>query len=689
MLAAPDRNESSEPVASTCSLSSWSPSDIDLVAVNTIRFLAVDMVEAANSGHPGAPMGLAPVGYTLFTRHLRHSPSNPDWANRDRFVLSCGHASALLYALLHLAGYDLPLDELRSFRQFGSKTPGHPEYGLTPGVETTTGPLGQGISTAVGMAIAREKLAAEFNRDELDLFDYRTWVFASDGDLMEGIASEACSLAGHLALGSLKVFWDDNRTTIDGSTDLSFSEDVGKRFSAYGWNVLEVEDGNDLSALDAAATRAAARTDRPTLVRVRTHIGHGSPNKQDSSSAHGSPLGESEVELTKKALGWPLEPLFHIPEEAREAFARCVPTGKRLEAEWEALRQTHREQHVARASELDRRLDASLPAEWQKSLPVFGPGDGPIATRSASGAVLNALAPKFPEFVGGSADLTGSVNTYLTDEGNFSASQRLPRNFHYGVREHAMGAVLNGLALSKAFIPYGGTFLVFSDYMRAAVRLAALMEVGSIFVFTHDSIFLGEDGPTHQPEGHLASLRAIPHLTVIRPADANEVAAAWAVAIERRNRPTAIVLTRQKLPILEPTAALARDGVALGGYVVSEAPGGLPRAILIATGSEVATAIEAQSLLSKDGVDTRVVSLPSWDLFEAQPAEYRESVLPSALAARVSVEAGGSLGWHRYVGDRGATVSVDRFGASAPIGDLRDPFGFTAENVAARLKAVL
>lgn len=634
-------------------------------------------------------MGLAPLGYTLFARHLRHSPGNPDWPNRDRFVLSCGHASALIYALLHLSGYDLPLEEIKNFRQFGSKTPGHPEYGLTPGVETTTGPLGQGISTAVGMAIAREKLAAQFNQDDLPLFDYNSWVFASDGDLMEGVASEACSLAGHLRLGSLKVFWDDNRISIDGGTDLSFSEDVCKRFEAYGWNVLRVRDGNDLPALDDAIRRAANESDRPTLVAVHTNIGFGSPNKQDSSSAHGSPLGKDEVELTKKALGWPLEPTFHIPEEAVEAFSKAIPRGKRLEAEWKALRQTHRERDAAQAAELDRRLEGTLPAGWTESLKVFSPADGPVATRKASGAVLNALAPVFPEFVTGSADLTGSVNTYIGDDGDFSASDRLARNFRYGVREHAMGAILNGLALSKAFIPYAGTFLVFSDYMRAAVRLAALMEVGSIFVFTHDSIFLGEDGPTHQPEGHLASLRAIPHLTVIRPADANEVAAAWAVAIENRDRPTAIILTRQKLPIFELTATRARDGVSRGGYVFSDAPGGLPRGVFIATGSEVAVAMAAQELLLKEGIETRVVSLPSWELFEAQSPEYRESVLPSALTARVSVEAGCSQGWHRWVGDRGAIVAVDRFGASAPLADLLEPFGFTPENLAGQLRPLL
>ena len=634
-------------------------------------------------------MGLAPLGYTLFARHLRHSPSNPDWPNRDRFVLSCGHASALIYGLLHLSGYDLSLEEIKNFRQYGSKTPGHPEYGLTAGVETTTGPLGQGISTAVGMAIARAKLAAEFNHEGLGLFDYRTWVFASDGDLMEGVASEACSLAGHLKLGSLKVFWDDNRISIDGGTDLSFSEDVCKRFEAYGWNVLRVDDGNDLAAIDRAARLAAEETERPTFVAVRTHIGFGSPNRQDSSKAHGSPLGEAEVELTKKALGWPLDPTFHIPEEAHEAFSKTVGQGKRLEAEWKALRRAHRERHTDEAAELDRRLASRLPDGWEDSLRVFSPEDGPIATRSASGEVLNALAPVFPEFITGSADLTGSVNTYLSDDGDFSAADRLPRNFRFGVREHAMGAALNGIALAKAFIPYAGTFLVFSDYMRASVRLAALMEVGSIFVFTHDSIFLGEDGPTHQPEGHLASLRAIPHLTVIRPADANEVAAAWAVAISNRNRPTAIILTRQKLPIFEQTTDLARVGVARGGYVLSEAPGGVPKGILIATGSEVATAIAAQEVLLEDDIETRVVSLPSWDLFQAQPPEYRASVLPPEITARVSVEAGCSLGWHRWVGDRGAIVAVDRFGASAPAADLKEPFGFTAGNVASRMHSVL
>ena len=662
--------------------------DVDQITINTIRFLAVDMVQRANSGHPGAPMGQAALAYQLWTRHLRFSPENPVWPNRDRFVLSCGHASALIYALLHLAGYDLSIEDLRDFRQLHSKTPGHPEYGLTPGVETTTGPLGQGLSSAVGMAIAERLLAERFNRDDFPLFDHRIWVFASDGDLMEGVAAEASSLAGHLGLGKLNVFWDDNDITIDGSTELAFTEDVVGRYKAYGWHTLEVEDGNDLEAIEAAAEAAKAETGRPTLVRVKTHIGFGSPNKQDTASAHGSPLGPDEVALTKQNLGWPLEPDFHIPDEARGAFDGARRRGSEQEAAWNALLASYRQAHPAAAAELDARLAGELPAGWDELLPRFEPADGPLATRKASGAVLGAVAGKVTELVGGSADLAPSNNTFLAGEEVFSAATA-GRNFHFGVREHAMGAVCNGMALSGLLRPYGGTFLIFSDYMRPSIRLAALMEIPSIFIFTHDSIFLGEDGPTHQPVSQLLSMRSIPGLLVLRPCDANETAEAWRAAIEHRDGPTALVLTRQKLPILAETLERARDGFPRGGYVLADSPSGDPQALLLACGSEIVPALEAHRTLLDEGVATRVVSMPCWSRFDAQDDAYRESVLPAAVTRRLAIEAGVAIGWHKYVGDRGDVLSQEGFGASAPLADVQQEFGFTAEEVVRRVKALL
>ncbi|MDH3253389.1 MAG: transketolase [Acidobacteriota bacterium] len=664
-------------------------SDLDQIAVNTIRFLAVDMVEKANSGHPGAPMGQAEMAYVLWAGHLKHNPTNPAWPNRDRFVLSCGHASALIYSLLHLSGYDLTLDDIKSFRQFESRTPGHPEHGLTPGVETTTGPLGQGISNAVGMAIGERMLAAHFNRENFPVIDYRTWVFASDGDLMEGVASEACSLAGHLGLGKLNVLWDDNRISIEGGTELAFTEDVQARFHAYGWHVVSVDDGHDLAAVNKAIQAAAAETSRPTLVRVRTHIGFGSPNKQDTASSHGSPLGSDEIDLTKKRLGWPQDPPFHIPDEAREAFAHVSTDGAAQGSAWNKMVVRWGQEHPDLASEFQRRTAVELPDGWEDALPSFAASDGALATRKASGKVLNAIASVIPELTGGSADLAGSNNTWLADEDAFSKSVHGGRNFHFGVREHAMGAIMNGLALTPGLIPYGGTFLVFSDYMRPAIRLAALMEIGVIYVFTHDSIFLGEDGPTHQPESHLASLRSIPGLTVVRPADANETAAAWRVAIERRHGPTALVLTRQKLPILAQTSVAGTEGVARGGYVLADPADSDPQLILIATGSEVSLALEAQAVLSGDGIPARVVSLPSWELFDAQTRQYRETVLPPSIPKRLAIEAAVSFGWERYVGDRGRVIGVDRFGASAPAGDLYEPFGLTAKNIADVAKRLL
>jgi transketolase len=670
--------------------------DVDQIAINTIRFLAVDMVQRANSGHPGAPMGQAALAYQLWTRHLRFNPASPDWPNRDRFVLSCGHASALLYSLLYLAGYDLGLDELRNFRQLHSKTPGHPEYGLTPGVETTTGPLGQGLSNAVGMAIAERLLAGRYNRGgspqrgangNFDLFDHRIWVFASDGDLMEGVAAEASSLAGHLALGKLTVFWDDNDITIDGSTELAFTEDVVGRYRAYGWHTLEVDDGNDSEAIEAAIQAAKAETGRPTLVRVKTHIGYGSPNKQDTAGAHGSPLGPDEVALTKRALGWPLEPDFHVPGEARRAFDGARERGAAAERAWNELLTGYRRAHPEPAEELDARLAGEMPAGWDELLPRFEPSAGPMATRKASGAVLGAIAGRVTELAGGSADLAPSNNTFLAGEAVFSATVT-GRNFHFGVREHAMGAVLNGMTLSKLLRPYGGTFLIFSDYMRPSIRLAALMGIPSIFVFTHDSIFLGEDGPTHQPVSQLLSLRSIPNLQVLRPCDANETAEAWRAALERRDGPTALVLTRQKLPVLAETLERAREGFPRGAYVLADAPG-TPDALLLASGSEVAPALDAHRALAADGVATRVVSMPCWSRFDVQTEAYRESVLPAAVKRRLAIEAGVSIGWHKYVGDAGAVLSQEGFGASAPLKDVQREFGFTADEVARRMKALL
>jgi transketolase len=657
------------------------------IAVNTIRFLAVDMVEAAQSGHPGAPMGQAALAYVLWTRHLRHNPENPHWPNRDRFVLSCGHASALIYSLLHLSGYELPREEIEDFRQWGSETPGHPEYGHTEGVETTTGPLGQGVGNAVGMAIAERLLGATFNRPDFPLFDHRVWVIASDGDLMEGVASEACSLAGHLGLGKLNVFYDDNRISIDGPTDLSFSEDVGRRFEAYGWHVLRVDDGNDLEALDAAAETAKAEESKPSLIVTRTHIGFGSPNKQDSSSSHGAPLGADERAATKEALGWPLEPTFHVPDEAREAFEPGTNAGREDEEAWNGLKSGYAGAHPELAEELERRLRQDLHPDWEESLPAFTPDDGPLATRKASGRVLNAICDVVPELVGGSADLTGSNNTYLSDHADFSASEPGGRNFYFGVREHGMAAALNGMALSGMLRPYGGTFLIFSDYMRPSIRLAALMGLPVIYVFTHDSIFLGEDGPTHQPISQLLSLRSIPGLTVLRPADACETAQAWRVAVENRRGPTALSLTRQKLPILLETAERAAEGVPNGAYILSESDNP-PQVALVATGSEISLAMEAQQELAPRGVAARVVSMPSWELFDEQPPEYRESVLPRGLPC-LAIEAGTPLGWERYVGRYGDVLGVDGYGASAPFKDLKEHYGFTTAEVMRRARALL
>jgi transketolase len=664
---------------------------LDKLAIDTIRTLSMDAVQKANSGHPGAPMGAAPMAYTLWTRFLRHAPTRPDWPNRDRFVLSAGHASMLLYSLLHLTGYDLSLDDLKQFRQWGSRTPGHPEYGLTPGVEATTGPLGQGFANAVGMAIAERRLAAEFNRDGHAIVDHWTYTLCSDGDLQEGIASEASSLAGHLRLAKLVALYDDNHVQLDGPTAMAWSEDVLGRFEAYGWQTQRVEDGNDLEAI-AHAIEEARADERPSLIAVRTHIGFGSPNRQDTQKAHGQPLGPDEVRLTKEAYGWDPDAQFLVPDEARDLFRRAIPAGNDLVEAWERAFDAFATDHPDVASAFRRRvIDGSMPEGWDSGLPAYEDGVE-VATRNASQDVIQALAKPLPRLFGGAADLSESNLTDVKGEGAFEAGDP-GRNIRFGVREHAMGGIANGIAYHGGFIPYVGTFLTFSDYMRGSVRLAALSGLHVIYVWTHDSVGLGEDGPTHQPVEHYAALRAIPNLWFVRPGDANEAVAAWALALERGaanpSGPVALSLTRQKLPTLAGTAEKARDGLRRGGYVIREASGGQPQIILIGTGSELQLAFGAAEALEKDGVPARVVSLPCWELFETQDADYRESVLPAAVRARVAVEAGVSLGWERWVGDEGAMVGLDHFGASAPAGTIFEKFGFSIDRVAAVARGVL
>ena len=663
--------------------------DLDQLSINTIRTLAMDAVQRANSGHPGTPMALAPLAYVLYTRHLRHSPAHPDWPDRDRFVLSCGHASMLLYATLFLAGYGLTLDDLRRFRQWGSRTPGHPEHGHAPGVETTTGPLGQGFANGVGMAIAEAHLAARFNRPGHEIVNHWTYAFASDGDLMEGISHEAASLAGHLRLGKLIYCYDDNHITIEGTTDLAFSEDVAQRFTGYGWHVQRVADGNDLAALDAALAAARAETARPSLIVVRTHIAWGSPHKQDTAEAHGSPLGADEIALTKAAYGWPQEPPFLVPPEVQAHVGRCVGRGAALEQEWGGRLAAYQRAFPDLAAQLRAELAGELAAGWEQALPAFTPADGAQATRQWSSKVLNALAPAVPSLVGGSADLAPSTNTLLKGAGDLEAGGYGARNMHFGIREHGMGGILNGMALHGGVRPYGATFLVFSDYMRPSIRLAALMGLPVVYVFTHDSVGLGEDGPTHQPVEHLAALRAIPNLTVMRPADGPETAQAWRAALLRRDGPTAMVLTRQKVAVIDRARFAPADGVLRGAYVLAEAGGGTPRVVLIASGSEVGLCLAARELLEAGGVPTRVVSAPSLEVFARQPAAYRDAVLPPAVRARVAVEAAASFGWHRWVGTEGDVVGIDRFGASAPYERIFQELGLTAAHVAERARAVL
>jgi transketolase len=658
--------------------------NLDELCINTIRTLAMDGVQKAKSGHPGMPMGMAAAAYVLWTRVLRHNPRNPKWMNRDRFILSAGHGSMLLYSLLHLTGYDLPLDELRRFRQWESKTPGHPEHGEVPGVEVTTGPLGQGFGNGVGLAIAARHRAALLNAPGFPLIDHRIYAIASDGDLMEGVASEAASLAGHLGLGNLIYLYDDNRITIEGSTSLAFTESVPQRFEAYGWHVQQVQ-GDDLEGIEAAIRCAQAVPDRPSLICTRTHIGHGSPNKQDTAGAHGAPLGEEEVRLTKKNLGWPENETFLVPAEALAVFREAVPRGERLESEWRRLLEEFAAAHPDRHQLYRTLLSGGLEEGWERSLPTFSAESKPVATREASGMCLSALFPHAPGLLGGSADLAPSNNTYVKGFDDFSACNYAGRNFHFGVREHAMGAVLNGMALYGGLIPYGGTFLVFSDYMRPSVRLAAMMKAHVIYVWTHDSIGLGEDGPTHQPVEHIAALRSIPGLVCIRPADAAETAEAWRAALLRKSGPVALLLSRQKLPLIDRKSFAPADGLHRGAYVLAEAQGGSPDVILIATGSEVIVALNARDLLQARQVKTRVVSMPCCEFFALQDPAYRHSVITPGTRLRVSIEAGVSFGWERWVGEDGLMISLDRFGASAPYETLMKEFGFTAENVAQKV----
>ena len=661
---------------------------LDKLCIDTARMLAVDMVQAAKSGHPGMPLGAAPAAYVTWDRFLRHNPANPDWPDRDRFVLSAGHACAMLYALLHLTGYDLPLEELKNFRQLGSRTPGHPEACLTPGVEATTGPLGQGISNAVGMALAEAHLAAVFNRPGHEIVGHHTFVMCSDGDLMEGISSEACSLAGFLGLGKLIVLYDDNGVSIEGETrKLAYDEDTEARFRSYRWQVIRVDDVGDLDALESAIRAGKLEKNRPTLVWFNSRIGHGSP-EEGHAKCHGEPFSDESYQKVKEFYNWPLDKTFHVPEEALFRFRKALERGQYLEMEWQQKFDAYREQFPKLAERFEMMMNRALPPDWEKSLPVFGAEHDPLATRAASGTVLNAIASAFEDYlVGGSADLAPSNKTIMTGQGHIGRNNYKGMNMHFGVREHAMGAILNGMAYHGGIVPFGGTFLVFSDYMRGAVRVAAMSKLRVIYVFTHDSIGVGEDGPTHQAVEQVAALRAIPNLVVIRPADANETVAAWKLALERSDGPTALALTRQKLPVLDVQKYPIAGGVPRGAYILSDAEGGSPQVILLATGSEVSLALEARKKLSAEGIRARVVSMPSWELFDAQDAAYKEEVLPRSVPARVAVEAGIGQGWEKYTGDRGEVICMTTFGASGPYKDVLKHFGFTAENVVAKVKA--
>jgi len=661
----------------------------DNLAVTTIRTLSIDAIEKANSGHPGLPMGAAPMAYTLWTRFMNHNPKNPKWFNRDRFVLSAGHGSMLLYSLLHLSGYDLSMDELKKFRQWGSKTPGHPEYGHTPGVEATTGPLGQGIAMAVGMAMAERHVAGVYNKDNFDLINHYTYALCGDGDLMEGISSEAASLAAHLKLGRLVVLYDSNDISLDGDLDKSFSESVEGRFKSYGWQYIRVEDGNDFEAIAKALEEAKSDVTRPTLIEVKTVIGYGSPNKSGKSAVHGSPLGADELKLTKEFYKWTFEEDFHVPSEVYERFNESiVKAGAQKEEEWNQLFEQYKNEYPELASQLEQSLKGELPHDWDKDIPVYEEGKS-LASRASSGEVLNAIAKNVPTFIGGSADLAGSNNTMIKGEKDFTPESYEGRNIWFGVREFAMGAAMNGIALHGGLQVYGGTFFVFSDYLRPAIRLAALMKLPVTYVFTHDSIAVGEDGPTHEPIEQLAALRAMPNISVIRPADGNEVAAAWKIAITSKDKPTALVLTRQGLPTLKLTGENAQTGVEKGAYIVSPSEKATPDVLLLASGSEVHLAVEAQSELLQSGVDASVISMPSWDRFEQQSNEYKESVLPKSVKKRLAIEMASPFGWDRYVGDEGEILAIEGFGASAPGAKIMEEYGFTVKNVVERVKSLL
>jgi transketolase len=677
---------------------------LDNECINTLRFLSVDAVQRADSGHPGLPMGAASMAYVLWTRFLKHNPANPGWSDRDRFVLSPGHGSMLLYSLLHLTGYELSLEQIKKFREWGSITPGHPERGVTPGVETTTGPLGQGFGNGVGLAMAEAYLAACYNRAGAEIVNHFTYGMVSDGDLMEGVSSETASLAGHLKLGKLIYLYDDNRVTLSAGTDITFTEDRARRFEAYGWHVQSVADGNDVAAIDAALRTARAETQRPSLILARTHIGYGSPDKQDSFKSHGSPLGVDEVRLAKENLGWPTEPAFYIPEKAGEHFHQALERGKAAETEWGDRFSAYGQDFPDLAKAFLQAMHGELPDGWDQDIPVFAADAKGMATRVAAGKVMNAVARRLPQLIGGSADLNPSTYTALSTLGDFEPpGVTVPdkqgavqgvwsyagRNLYFGVREHGMGAILNGLAAHGGTVPFGATFLIFSDYMRPPMRLAAMMKLHVIYVFTHDSIALGEDGSTHQPVEQLAGLRAVPGLTVIRPADANEAAVAWRVALEVGDCPVALVLTRQNVPTLDRSQCAAAAGLRQGAYVLADAPTGKPDVILIATGSEVALVMAARQMLQGHNVMARVVSMPSWELFDAQPQSYRDQVLLPSVHSRLAVEAGASQGWHRYVGDRGDVLGVDRYGASAPGDVVMREFGFTVDNVCKRAMAIL
>ena len=652
--------------------------NIDDLCINTIRALSMDAVQKANSGHPGAPMGLAPAAYVLWTRVMKHNPENPGWLDRDRFVLSAGHASMLLYSLLHLSGYAVTLDDIKNFRQWNSKTPGHPEFGHTPGVETTTGPLGQGFANAVGMAMAERHLAARFNSPGHEIVDHYTYMVCGDGDMMEGISSEAASLAGHLGLGRLICIYDDNKISIEGSTEITFTEDVALRFKAYHWHILSVDDGNDIDAIYNAIQAAKAQTGRPSLIVLRTHIAYGSPNKQDTADAHGAPLGEEEVRLAKKSLGLPEDALFNIPDAVRHHFSQCVESGREAEAGWQEKFQAYNKKYPDMAIKWVDAMSGFLTTGWDEDIPEFSVSDGPIATRAASGKVLNAIASRLPTLIGGSADLAPSNKTFLESSHEFQKDAYDGRNIRFGVREHAMGGIMSGMFLHNGLRPYGGTFLVFADYLRPALRVAAIMNIPVIYVFTHDSIAVGEDGPTHQPVEHLVSLRVIPGLTVIRPADASETAQAWRQALKITNGPIALILSRQKLPVLKSNAI--KDGLTKGAYVLADCDG-KPDIILIGTGSEVHIIIEAKARLLEKGVAARVVSMPSWELFEKTSQEYKDRVLLPDVQTRLAVEAGSPMGWCQYVGTSGAVIGINSFGASAPGGIVMEKYGFTLEHV--------